>query len=94
MDNLNRREIYVESVKFIRKKFYNQLYFFNNDDTVFFCVLHKTNTYDFLEQIDYFYIFKPKSSYCYRTDPKNMNLIFRSVFNNMKYFIYNQLIQL
>ena len=78
----------------MRKEFYNQLYFLNNDDTAFFGVLHKANTYGFLEQIGYFYIFKPKGSYIYRLDPKNMNLIFRSVFNNMKYFIYNQLIQL
>ena len=80
------KNVYVESVKFIRKEFYNKLYFLNNDDTAFFGVLHKANTYGFLEQIGYFYIFKPKDSYCYRTDPKNMNLIFRSVFNNMKYF--------
>ena len=85
-DKLIRREIYVESIKFMRKEFYNQLYFLNNDDTAFFGVLHKANTYGFLEQIGYFYIFKPKGSYIYRLDPKNMNLIFRSVFNNMKYF--------
>ena len=93
-DKLIRREVYVESVKFMKKEFYNQLYFLNNDDTAFFGILHKANTYGFLEQVGYFYVFKPKGSYCYRTDPKNMNLIFRSVFNNMKYFIYNQLIQL
>ena len=85
-DKLIRREIYVESVKFTREEFYNQLYFLNSDDTAFFGVLHKANTYGFLEQIGYFFIFKPKGSYIYRLDTKNMNLIFRSVFNNMKYF--------
>lgn len=54
----------------MRKEFYNKLYFLNSDDTAFFGVLHKTNIYGFLEQIGYFYIFQPKGSYCYRTDPK------------------------
>ena len=85
-DKLVRKNIYIKSVNFMRKEFYNELYYVNNDNTAFFGLLHVANTYGFLEQIGYFYITRPKGSYYYRTDPKNMNLIFRSIFNNMKYF--------
>lgn len=85
-DKLVRNNIYKDSIKFMKKEFYNQLYFVNNDDTAFFGLLHVARTYGFLEQIGYFYITRPKGSYYYRTDPKNMNKIFLSLFNNMKYF--------
>ena len=68
------------------KQFYNQLYFINNDNTAIFGLIHVANTYGFLEEIGYFYIIRPKGSYYYRFDHKNMNLIFQSIFNNMKYF--------
>lgn len=70
----------------MKKEFYNMLYYINNDDTAFFGLLHTAKTYGFLEQIGYFYITRPKGSYYYRNDPKKMNLIFSSIFNNMKYF--------
>jgi hypothetical protein len=70
----------------MREEFYNQIYYINNDDTAFFGLLYVTETFGFLEQIGYFYILRPKGEYNYRNDPKNMNLIFRSIFNNLKYF--------
>ena len=84
-DKLIKGEIYRKSIKFMRNEFYNKLYFINNDDTSFFGLLHVAKTYGFLEQVGYFYYWTPNSSH-YRIDPKNMNLIFRSIFNNMKYF--------
>ena len=85
-DKLVRRNVYIKSINFMKKEFYNELYFINNDNTAFFGLLHAANTYGFLEQIGYFYIFRPKGTYFYRLDPKNSNLIYRSIFNNMKYF--------
>ena len=85
-DKLIKRETYIKSIKFMREDFYNQIYYINNDDTVFFGLLYVTETFGFLEQIGYFYILRPKGEYNYRNDPKNMNLIFRSIFNILKYF--------
>ena len=85
-DKLVRKNIYIKSINFMKKEFYDELYYINNDNTAFFGLLHVANTYGFLEQIGYFYIFRPKGTYFYRIDPKNMNLIYRSIFNNMKYF--------
>ena len=79
-------EVYIKSINFMNKEFYNQLYYVNNDDTAFFGLLHVANTFGFLEQIGYFYIWRAKDQYYYRADPKKMNLIFKSIFNNMKYF--------
>ena len=85
-DKLIKRTTYIKSIFFMRKEFYNQVYILNNDDTAFFGLLHVAETYGFLEQIGYFYIWRPKGVYYYRKDRKKANLIFLSVFNNMKYF--------
>ena len=85
-DKLVKRDIYIKSINFMKKEFYNQIYCVNNDDTAFFGLIHVANTFGFLEEIGYFYITRPAGQYYYRHDPKNMNIIFRSIFNNMKYF--------
>ena len=50
-DKLIRKEIYIKSIIFMNKQFYNQIYYINNDDTAFFGLLHVAKTYGFLEQI-------------------------------------------
>ena len=85
-DKLVKADIFKKSTEYMRKEFYDKIYYVNNDNTAFFNLLHTANTYGFLEQVGYFYITRPKGSYYYRTDPKKMNLIFLSIFNNMRYF--------
>jgi len=85
-DKLIRREVYVKSVNFMKDEFKDELYVLNNDDTAFFGLLHVVETYGFLEDIGYFYILRPRGAVYYRNDPKNTNAIFRSIFNNMRYF--------
>ena len=85
-DKLIRREVYVKSVNFMKDEFKDELYVLNNDDTAFFGLLHVVKTYGFLEDIGYFYILRPRGAVYYRNDPKNTNAIFRSIFNNMRYF--------
>ena len=85
-DKLVRREVYIKSVKFMKDEFKNELYVLNNDDTAFFGLLHVVESYGFLEDIGYFYILRPRGVVYYRNDPKNTNAIFRSIFNNMRYF--------
>ena len=70
----------------MKDEFKNELYALNNDDTAFFGLLHVVETYGFLEDIGYFYILRPRGMVYYRNDPKNTNAIFRSIFNNMRYF--------
>ena len=85
-DKLVKAKIFKKAANFMNREFYHELYFINNDNTIFFGLLHVAKTYGFLEQIGYFYITRPRGSYYYRKDPKNMNIIFRSIFNNMRYF--------
>ena len=86
-DKLIRREAYIKSVKFMKEEFSKQIYFFNDDDdTSSFGLIHVVESYGFLDDIEYYYIFKPKGTYHDRNNPKNANLIIRSIFNNMKYF--------
>ena len=85
-DKLVKREIYIKSIKFMREEFYNELYILNNDDTAFFGLLHSAETYGFLEQIGYFYVYKTSEIYVFKYDPKNSNLIIRTIFNSMRYF--------
>ena len=85
-DKLVRREVYLKSIEFMKDEYKNELYFLNNDDTAFFGLVHVADTFGFLEEVGYFYILRPRYVYDYRSDPKNTNLIFRSIFNNMKYF--------
>ena len=85
-DKLVRREVYIKSVNFMKDEFKNELYVLNNDDTAFFGLLHVVESYGFLEDIGYFYILRPRGVVYYRNDPKNTNAIFRSIFNNMRYF--------
>ena len=33
-DKLVKREVYIKSIQFMRKEFYNELYFLNNDDII------------------------------------------------------------
>ena len=85
-DKLVRREAYIKSVNFMKSEFKNELYYINNDDTAIFGLIHVAESYGFLEQIGYLYILRPWGVYNYRFANNNTNLIFRSIFNNMRYF--------
>ena len=85
-DKLVRREAYIKSVNFMKNEFKNELYYINNDDTAIFGLIHVAESYGFLEQIGYLYILRPSGVYNYRFANNNTNLIFRSIFNNMRYF--------
>lgn len=85
-DKLIRRETYIKSINFMNEEFTKEIYFLNNDETAMFGIIHVAESYGFFQQIGYFYILKDKGEYYYRTDKKNVNLIFRNIFNNIKYF--------
>ena len=85
-DKLIRRETYIKSIDFMKEDFSKEIYFINNDDTAMFGLIHVAESYGFLEQIGYFYILRAKGEYDYRSSPNNTNLVFRSIFNNMRYF--------
>ena len=42
--------------------------------------------FGFLEQIVHFYVYKTSEIYVFKYDPKNSNLIIRTIFNCMRYF--------
>ena len=59
----------------------------NDDDTVFFGVIHVAESYGFLEQIGYFYKSKHWNLQFYQNQT-NINHIYQSFCNIMKYFYF------
>ena len=84
-DKLIKREVYVNSVKFMKEELWDENYRINDDDTAFFGIVHVARSYGFLEQIGYFYIIRPPGSYDIN-NANNADEMFRSIFNIMKYF--------
>ena len=82
-DKLVKREIYLKSIRFMRREFYNENYFINDDDTAYFGLIHVAESYGFLEQIGYFYKSKSKTK---EMQIKRANRIYESFCNIMKYF--------
>ena len=85
-DKLVRREVYIKSIKFMKKEFYNEDYHVNDDDTAFFGLVHVAESHGFLEQVGYLYVLKPGVPSHSIVDIKRVDNFFRSVFNNLKYF--------
>ena len=88
-DKLIKREIFIKSINFMRKKFLKEKYIIHSDDTVFWGIISSANSYGFLEQIGYFYNFEnPESTVHHYFDKKIINLIFHSLFSTLKYYYF------
>ena len=89
-DKLIKREIYIKSIKFMKRELYHMDYQIHTDDTIFFGLIHFIKSYGFLEEIGYFYNIDPnrRPKMNIKKD-RSMIIIekFRSLFNIMKYFI-------
>ena len=89
-DKLIRRNIFLKSINFVKKEFYNEDYHMHPDDTIFFGIIHFANSYGFLEQIGYFYNLDPNRKKGREIIKKNGTEIandnMKSLFNIMKYF--------
>jgi len=83
-DKLVRREIYIKSIKFMGDEFINGDYHFNDDDTIFFGLIHVAETYGFLEDPGYLYILRAKPTFKTINEITNEN--FYSIFTIMRYF--------
>ena len=89
-DKLIKRNIYINSINFMKKEFFYEDYHTHTDDTFFFGIIHFANSYGFLEQIGYFYNNSPNRNKKYeiKEDYKmKINRDIKSLFNIMKYFI-------
>ena len=87
-DKLIRRIIYIKSIKFMQKKFYDMDYHMHTDDTIFFGIIRFAELYGFLEQIGYFYNQDPKrnANILIKKDKSTIiNENIQSLFNIMKY---------
>ena len=88
-DKLIKREIFIKSINFMRKKFLKEKYIIHSDDTIFWGIISSANSYGFLEQIGYFYNFQnPESTVHHYLDKKIINLIFHSLFSTLKYYYF------
>ena len=83
-DKLVRREIYLKCIKFMGDEFINGDYHFNEDDTIFFGLIHIAETYGFLEDPGYMYILRGKPTNKTVNEITNEN--FHSIFTIMRYF--------
>ena len=85
-DKLVKREIYVNSINFIKKELYDEDYHINDDDCAFFGIIHFAESYGFLEQIGYFYKAKKNTPELKQKAINNTNEIYLSFCNIMKFF--------
>ena len=89
-DKLIRRDIFLKSINFMKKEFYNEDYRIHPDDTIFFGIIRFANSYGFLEQIGYVYNLDPNRKKGREIYQKNLTEIanenMKSLFNIMKYF--------
>ena len=89
-DKLIRRDIFLKSINFMKKEFYNEDYRIHPDDTIFFGIIRFANSYGFLEQIGYVYNLDPNRKKGREIYQKNITEIanenMKSLFNIMKYF--------
>jgi len=89
-DKLIKRNIYINSINFMKKELFDADYHIHTDDTFFFGIIHFANSYGFLEQIGYYYNNNPDRNKKYKVKEDQIKIINRdikSLFNIMKYFI-------
>ena len=88
-DKLIRRIIYIKSIKFMQKKFYDMDYHMHTDDTIFFGIIRFAESYGFLEQIGYFYNQDPKrnANILIKKDKSTINTIEK---NNIAYKFFKE----
>ena len=86
-DKLIRREIFIESIEFIKEKYRNTRIIIHNDEVACFCVFRVAKSYGILEQIGYFYNRENSNSITkYNFKPENINGRFHTLFTIMEFY--------
>ena len=86
-DKLIRREIFIESIKFIKEKYRNTRIIIHNDEVACYCVFRVAKSYGILEQIGYFYNRENSNSITkFNFQPKNINGRFHTLFTIMEFY--------
>ena len=87
-DKLIKRNIYFNSINYMKKEFFEADYHIHTDDTFFFGIIHFVNSYGFLEQIGYYYNNSPDRNKKYKFKEDKLKLInndIKSLFNKIFY---------
>jgi glycosyltransferase involved in cell wall biosynthesis len=86
-DKLIRRNIFIKSIYFMKKKFRKERFIIHNDETACFGIFKSAYSYSQLEEIGYFY---NRESFNSTTKnnflPENINGRFHSIFAIMDYY--------
>lgn len=86
-DKLIKRNIFIKSIYFMKKKFRKERFSIHNDDVACFGIYKIASSYGFLEQIGYFYNRgNENSTHNQNFKRKNINGRYRSLFSIMKYY--------
>lgn len=86
-DKLIRREIFIESIKFIKEKYRNTRIIIHNDEVACYCVFRVAKSYGILEQIGYFYNRENSNSITkFNFQPENINGRFHTLFTIMEFY--------
>ena len=89
-DKLIRREIFIESIQFIKEKYRNTRIIIHNDEVACYSVFRVAKSYGILEQIGYFYNRENSNSITkYNFKPENINGRFHTLFTIMEFY-YDQ----
>ena len=86
-DKLIKREVFIDSILFMKREFHMEKYVLHNDETAFLGIIKMAKSYGFLEQIGYFYNYEiPNSTHKNYFKKIYMNNILHSLFATMKYY--------
>ena len=86
-DKLIKRNIFIKSIKFMKKKFRKERFAIHNDETACYGVFRVAYSYGLLEQVGYFWNRNnPNSTSRQNLKPENTNGRFKSIFTTMDYY--------
>ena len=86
-DKFIKRETFINSINFMKKKYRNENYVVYNDDIAIFGLFKTAQSYGFLEEVGYFYNWAVPNSTTHKyLENKYVNEVFKSCFTIMEYF--------
>ena len=89
-DKLIKREVILKAFNFMGEKYLNEKIIIENDVTILFALFRKANSFQYIDEIGYYYFFHNNDSITNtRYHPKKAKKIIYSIFRNVK-FLYEK----
>jgi glycosyltransferase involved in cell wall biosynthesis len=89
-DKLIKRNVVMNSLNYIGKKYLNEKIIIENDVLLLFSFFRHSNSFQYIDELGYYYFFTNKDSITNtRYDPRKANQVIHSIFTNIKFLCEN-----